>query len=210
MIYPPGFLSPEKKLGVAYTVAQLIASLAPDTRAVVQAGGCSGQWPLALSMYFSHVYTFEPDPTNFACLKANTAEAKNISVFPYAVGDVRTHVGLTRPKEKAGLWRVDGHGDIPMVPIDDVVDGPVDAIVLDVEGSEVEALTGAMRLIKTYRPVLWFEYLHRQPELKDFMQGVGYTRPVPTITTDAFSVHSPQLRELQRKYVTPKEYAWQK
>lgn len=195
MIYPPDFTNPVAKLETAQYAAECIAGLASARRAVVQAGGCAGLWPLALSTYFEHVYTFEPEPNNFRCLVANVASATNISAFEYALGETHACVGMTRPKAQAGLWRVNGDGEIPMVALDDVLgDAVIDALVLDVEGSEVQALRGADRLIVTHRPLLWFEFLSNASAIEAFLASHGYTRPARGAGGDHYSVHLSQER----------------
>lgn len=194
MTYPPDFTYPHEKLATAARAAQSIAGLASGHRGVVQAGGCSGMWPLALAPYFERVYTFEPEPMNVQCLRANVADARNISASACAVGDRRASVGLTRPKVQAGLWRVDGDGDIPMVRLDDVVDDAVDAIVLDVEGFEVQALRGAERLIAEHRPLLWFEFLHHIEAIEAFLAAHGYMKPMHGMGGDCYSIHATRVQ----------------
>lgn len=188
MRFPPDFTYPAQKTETAALAARCIAGLAADHRVVVQAGGCSGLWPLALAQHFAHVITFEPEPTNFQCLSENCAPALNVSAFACALGDTRRSVGLSRPKAQAGLWRVDGDGETPMVPLDEMVTGPVDAIVLDVEGSELETLRGAERVIAEHRPLLWFEYLHHTAELDAFLVAHGYTPPAHALGGDCYSI----------------------
>lgn len=187
------------KTRVAVQAAALIAQLAPARRTVVQAGGCSGLWPLALSHYFDRVYTFEPSPENFAYLTANVASRANVIASPCALGETSRRVGLARPRPQAGLWRVEGDGEIPMQALDDVLgDEPVDALVLDVEGSELAAWRGAARVIDTHRPLLWFEYLSHRDALDAFLSAHGYTTPVPTLGSDACSAHESRLPRTER------------
>lgn len=195
MTYPPDFTYPVQKSVVAHLAAASIAGLAPAHRTVVQAGGCSGLWPCALAKQFAHVYTFEPEPVNFGYLQGNVASLPNVSAFAYALGETRQCVGMTRPKPRAGLWRVEGAGDIPMVPLDDVLgdDVAVDAIVLDVEGSEVEALRGAERLIARHRPLLWFEFLSNTAAIEAFLAAHDYTPSAHGIGGDRYSVHSSRV-----------------
>lgn len=190
MVFPPDFTYPHQKVITAHVAAQCIAGLVSEHRAVVQAGGCSGLWPLALAHYFDHVYTFEPAPTNFRYLQANIVSTPNISARECALGDTQAWVGLTRPKPHAGIWRVSGDGEVLMEPLDDVVgDEPIDAIVLDVEGSEVAALRGAERVITTHRPLLWFEYLSHTDEIDAVLAGYGYAPAARGIGGDCYSVH---------------------
>ncbi len=195
MTYPPDFTRPRYKEAVAAQAAACIAGLSVAHRAVVQAGGCAGLWPLALASRFAHVYTFEPAPSNFAALAENVAGVPNVTAFPCALGEAPQSVGLTRHKPKAGLWRVDGDGDIPMQPLDAVLAGvAVDALVLDVEGSEVAALNGAERLIAANRPLLWFEYATRQPEIDAWLAAHDYTAPTRGLDGDCYSVPRERAR----------------
>lgn len=194
MTYPPDFTFPAQKHLAAHVAAQSIAGLASGRRAVVQAGGCAGLWPLALSQYFAHVYTFEPAPGNFQCLRANVAGTPSITACATALGETTAAVRLTRPKAQAGLWRVDGDGDIPMVRLDDVLeDTPIDALVLDVEGSEVATWRGAERLIEAHRPLLWFEYLQHTAAIDAFLAAHDYTAPVRGVGGDCYSVHASRV-----------------
>jgi FkbM family methyltransferase len=194
LTYPPDFTYPERKAKTAQAMAAVIAHLAPSRRAVVQAGGCSGLWPLALSKYFARVYTFEPEPANFDCLLVNITGATNIVAVPCAVGATRRTVGMARPKAGAGLWHVEGDGDVLMVPLDAVMgDETVDAIVLDVEGSEATALRGAKQLIAAHRPLLWFEFLRNTEAIASVLAEYGYVSPRHGIGNDRYSVHSSRV-----------------
>ena len=193
MTYPPDFTCPVRKAAVADAAATCIAGLAADHRAVVQAGGCSGLWPLALASRFAHVYTFEPAPSNFQYLAANVAGVPNVTAFPFALGATAHSVGLTRPKPKAGLWRVDGDGAVPMRALDAVLDVPIDALVLDVEGSEVPALAGAARLIATHRPLLWLEGLEHADAIASWLAAHDYAPLAHGMGGDGYSVHTSRI-----------------
>ena len=191
MIFPPDFTVPDVKTAVAELAAKCIAGLSAGRRAVVQAGGCSGLWPLALAQHFEAVYTFEPAPGNFEYLRANVAGVPHISAYDYALGETRGRVGLTRPKERAGLWQVNGDGEIPMVTLDEFLgDVAIDAIVLDVEGHEAQALRGAERVILAHRPMLWFEFLNNTEAITDVLRDYGYREPTRAIGNDFYSVHT--------------------
>lgn len=156
----------------------------------MQAGGCCGLWPLALSTHFKVVHTFEPVPSNFQYLEQNITftETRNIVTHPYALGDRIQLVGMSRPKPQAGLWKVDSGSDIVMTTLDAMLNGPIDAIVLDVEGHEANVLRGAERLITTYHPLLWFEFLYDQDTIVDLITAYGYTPPIRGFEDDFYSI----------------------
>ena len=190
-VWPPDFKNWAGKSGVADAAVARIASLCLQKRVAVQAGGCSGLWPITLAQHFGHVYTFEPALTNFECLRQNIAGVPNISAFNHALSDTRRLVGLTRSKPRAGMWQVDGPGDIQAVTLDEFLgDIVMDALVLDIEGSEWAAWRGAERLIKTCRPVLWYEFNRNEAALEKWLAEHGYSRPQAGIGRDKFSVYT--------------------
>lgn len=197
VIFPADFTNAADKAEVAFVAAAVIAKLVTEHRTVVQAGGCSGLWPLALSTHFEQVITFEPHPDNFACLSANTEARSNVMAVNAAVGNRECTVGLSRTKAQAGLWRVDGEGDIPMLRIDDIVgEVPVDALVLDVEGSELQAMQGAARTIERDHPLIWFECAEHHDEILALLQSYGYVTPRSGIYLDYYSVHASRMAAL--------------
>ena len=191
-LWPSDFTNSAGKVLVAEAAVNRIVGLCPvRRRAAVQAGGCSGLWPLTLAQHFSHVYTFEPSQTNFKCLQQNIAGHSNVSASDCALSDERRLVGLTRTKPRAGMWEVNGEGDIQAVTLDDFLgDIEVDALVLDVEGSELAAWRGAERMIIKHHPVLWFEFNRNVDALKAWLADHGYTQPQVGIGRDAFSVYN--------------------
>jgi FkbM family methyltransferase len=144
---------------VAFTDPAALEIVYPHCRAfdvVVQAGGCCGVWPADLGRKFKTVYTFEPDPVNFRCLCAN-APAENIYKFNAALGEHRGLVGMERRPENIGAHRIDGAGTIPTLRIDDLGLATCDLIYLDIEGYELQALTGSQATILHCHPVIVIE-----------------------------------------------------
>lgn len=155
---------------------------------VVQGGGWIGLWPRELARWFDRVVTREPDPTNYAALQRNIAGLPQIDAWQAAYGATVGTTGLTRPQGASGEWRCDGPGDVPVVTIDGLGIGPVDAIVLDVEGSELAALQGAEATISRDRPVIWLEYHHHRTAIAAWLQARGYRGPIPTRKADVMFV----------------------
>lgn len=153
---------------------------APHHRVVVQAGGHVGIWPRELARHFDHVLTFEPDPALFECLRRNTANLPNVRAYNWALG---REIGAATMREdaKAGSWAIDAGGTVPvrMATIDSVLGArglvACDAIVLDVEGYELEALRGASATIQRDRPLIHVEELGRNRAASAaYMASIGY------------------------------------
>ena len=120
------------------------------------------------------VYSIEPRGEN-ARLLLYSAEINgfdNIRLLPTAVGDhtgytlYQTHIGangalMTKPREKeefGGQAILHPTSQVvPMARLDDLVDGPIDLIKLDIEGAEGMALRGAKDLLARDRPLITSE-----------------------------------------------------
>ena len=160
---------------------------------VIQAGGAMGLYPLALADHFQHVVTFEPDPGNWECLKANLYARDCL----YRITPIRAGLGercgrgaMEKPNpENMGANRVvPGDGPIQLYNIDTMVEfgptwGKIDAIWLDIEGMELAALKGAERTIREHSPLVVCEengngsrYGVGETDIEDYLTTLGYER----------------------------------
>lgn len=126
---------------------------------IVQAGANVGLYPVALVKHFKHVYTAEPDPTNFQCLKRNLEGregAERIAALHAAFGEKLGECApLVVQERNCGAHRVNfGTGTIPVWTIDDLELDACDAIWLDIEGAELPALKGAVQTIDKFHPTI--------------------------------------------------------
>jgi FkbM family methyltransferase len=119
----------------------------------IQAGGSMGIWPKLLAANFETVYTFEPDPISFECLCRNVPEY-NVFKLPAALGGIRGCVSLRRESLTNHKVDTSNGGHIPMIRVDDLWLRKCDAILLDVEGFEFQALGGAGQTIQQCRPAV--------------------------------------------------------
>lgn len=133
----------------------------PGRDAVVQAGGHCGVWPLWLAQRFGRVFTFEPDPANWACLLANCRDqiaADRVFATHACLGAEPTRIRMaTNQKNTGGHKGTREPGATPVVTIDGLQLAACDLIVLDVEGMELPALRGAERTLAAFRPTLMLE-----------------------------------------------------
>jgi len=125
------------------------------------------------------VIAFEPVPTTFAALAANS------KVFPYlnvtllnaAVGEAVGTVGMSVPSGSDGsyLARVDPAAELKCLVLSvDSLDlpGPVRLVKIDAEGYEPKVLSGMTKLLHRDRPVV---ILERNAEAERMLEGMGYT-----------------------------------
>jgi FkbM family methyltransferase len=104
------------------------------------------------------VYSFEPDPQNFALLRRSVAAngCTNVVMHQAAVADLVGTLALYRSEEHHGDHRIFpcGQGDrptiqVPVTTLDAVLaDSPrLDVVKMDIQGSEWRALQGMAQLV---------------------------------------------------------------
>jgi FkbM family methyltransferase len=111
-----------------------------------------------LATVFDRVYTFEPERQNFACLVRNTDDLPGVFAARMALGLDRGCRDLFVHQTRTGRHAlVDQPGPVPVLRIDDLRLDLCDAIVLDLEGSELAALQGARWTLQHHHPLLIVE-----------------------------------------------------
>lgn len=137
-----------------------ISNLVSKKRVCVQAGGNMGYYVKQYATLFEHVYTFEPDFTNFYCLNLNVPES-NVTKIQTCIGYDRENVKLKIKSLNRGKNHIIGKGVIPTLQIDDLNLPECDLIHLDIEGYELFALRGAEQTIERCKPIIAIEYFEK-------------------------------------------------
>lgn len=127
----------------------------------------------------ARLWAFEPNPESYRCAKVTAAinGLDNIELTRAGLGEAPGRLFLRTRKDDGsslgGTCHIEecpsGEGEtIDIVRIDDVVNGPVSVIHLDVEGHERAALAGALQTLQRCRPILLLE------ELTDALTGSAW------------------------------------
>jgi len=139
---------------------------------VVQAGGCCGMYPRFYKNHFNKVITFEPNKDNYICLSKN-CENTDIVHYNKALGSEITTATMSyaRPggdNMNVGMHRVNESvpGEIEVTTVDSLKLKSLDLLHLDLEGSEEDALMGAIQTITRYWPVIITERANGDSLLK--------------------------------------------
>ncbi len=157
-----------------------IAHCRQPPRRVVQAGGNIGLWPKRYAESFAHVATFEPAAEAWDCLRRNIPEGGHVEAFPFALGLASGRCGI-KPRGLGGHYVTAG-ADIRVVTLDAFAFTEVDLIQLDVEGSELQALYGAVQTIARWHPLIQVElresrlqqYGATAASVRRFLSDFGY------------------------------------
>jgi len=117
------------------------------------------------------VYAFEPEPSNFAKLKANLERNKVTNVIPLQLALSETE-GEMQVASAAGSSVITQAGtglSVKVTTIDKFVEANklprVDFIKMDVEGHELKVLKGAHETIGAFKPSLALSVYHRGDDL---------------------------------------------
>lgn len=133
------------------------------------------------------IIAFEPSSRFRPYLLQNLelAEAKNVEVYPWAVGRECGELALFNNDSTASTLSRDygggefrGEESVPVVTLDGLPVSRLDFLKIDTDGFEFEVLRGGENALRTFRPVLHFEfatYLIPEPEEQlAWLQALGY------------------------------------
>lgn len=174
--------SPKPSADLQYLPMWLREILVEPIR-IVDAGAYRGETlrELASVVKVDEAWTFEPDPQNYAALVAGLSDAPfRISHFPAAVSDKAGTALFNANGGEGGSVSPNGTAQVPEVALDTCLHNvDVNFLKLDVEGHELEALSGALATIRRHRPVLAVAGYHRWDDLwriPEFISGLdlGY------------------------------------
>lgn len=104
---------------------------------------------------------------------------QGLAVMPYAAWSRRTRLRFDEVRQGMISVHESPDGSLEAARIDDFFDEPVHFMKMDIEGAELEALRGASRMIKTFKPDLALAAYHKPSdflELIDFVSACGYEK----------------------------------
>lgn len=130
---------------------------------------------------FDRIYAFEPDRENAAKLR-NKVDSDKVFVIEKGTGKEQGMAGFYADASlfsnfvDSSIWgdktRRDLYGDseeyieVPITSLDEeLAEIPVSIIKMDIEGSELDALVGAEKIIRSYHPKLAVCVYHKQEDL---------------------------------------------
>jgi FkbM family methyltransferase len=181
-------------------VFDMIAVNVPDDAVIIDLGAHLGQMSQAFARHAARgwVHAVEAHPMIYEVMAMNFAEnnVKNITAYHRAIWDT-TDKELFYPREDYARWRnrssfgiepraaisPKGHV-VRSMTVDELNLPRVDAIKIDVQGSDLAAMRGAVETIKRCQPIIVFEletyitekwFQEKASDYLDFVANIGYT-----------------------------------
>ena len=143
--------------------------LCKQFRTAIQAGGNVGVYPMAMAQKFERVYTVEPDAANYEALTINTVNQPRVVIRRAAFGKNHGKAAIDQIyPDNIGAHQIKDGNEFDVLPIDSLSVTDCDLLQLDVEGSEHQAILGAIATIEASWPVITLE-------LKGHGERYGYT-----------------------------------
>jgi FkbM family methyltransferase len=161
---------------------------------MIDGGGHIGESAAtALKMGAARVISIEPDPVNAEAIRRNLGDAikdGRLIVVQAGVWDSPGTLQLERGDASTmSETHVEAHGtnsiSVPVTTIDDIVASlkltRVDAIKLDIEGAEPNALRGARETLKRFKPKLAIGAYHNETDRRTIPAIITSLRPDYTV-----------------------------
>ncbi len=139
-----------------------------DDETYVDAGAYDGdsivRFADAVHGKYECIYGFELDRANYKRLIENTAKLQKIHLFDKGLGGKSEIICFQ--SNNSGSHIVDQASDTAeIVRLDDVVEGKVTFLKMDIEGMEKEAIQGGEKLIKVFSPKLAISVYHKLEDI---------------------------------------------
>jgi len=129
-------------------------------------GGDSIQFITWCKNHYDKIYAFEPDESNYKKLAAMKETKRNFFSHQEGLWSRETELSFSSGGKECSHIAEDGNTKIKVVSIDGVLKGqPATLMKMDVEGSELEALCGAEKTIKKYKPRLVVCVYHKMEDI---------------------------------------------
>lgn len=172
--------------GMYFEEAELeyLRSIVPLNAVIIEVGANVGNHAVYYGLHMApkRVVVVEPNPAAIALLKRNVEinglTTIDLSRLGVGVGDGfgRYELVLDTPGNLGAARVVPSEtGDIQVVPLDSLVDEPVDFVKIDVEWMEIQALRGAEALFRAGRPILAIEIMNANiPAFMDWLAEHAY------------------------------------
>ena len=163
-----------------------------DIKVAVDAGAYNGDTVREMQTYFDkieRIYAIEPDKRNFKKLSKYVSESgleKTVITINAGAWSENSegafNSSANRNSSISSTVSYESRSDIvPLVAIDSLADEKIDYIKYDVEGAELEALSGSFNVIEKHRPVLLVSSYHKSEDIFSLVNYIKEKHPFYSI-----------------------------
>ncbi len=138
-----------------------------ENEVFVDVGGFDGETSLEFIRRcpkYNSIHYFEPDHNNMERSKSALNKHPNINFLQYGASN---KCGIARFLSDGSVSSIDSEGtqEVKLDTIDNLVQGPVTFIKMDIEGAEISAIDGAAETITKNHPILAISVYHHASDL---------------------------------------------
>ncbi|WP_246942871.1 FkbM family methyltransferase [Bacillus pinisoli] len=162
-------------------VLEFFIDYIPVSAVIYDLGANIGNHTLYFSKYTNaeKIFAFEPSKETYKLLDENIKrnQLKNVQALNLGVGNKTSKATLVANKENMGasFLTLSDEGDIEVVSLDSLDLPSPDFMKIDVEGFEYQVLSGATKLLKETKPVIWIEIFEgNYQEVDSLLYSLGY------------------------------------
>lgn len=138
------------------------------------------------------IYAFEPDEMNYRTCQRVLEETDGISyrLIPSGLWSSEGVLDFCANSNEGSRFSTNGGTRMTATSLDTVINGKVTFIKMDIEGAEYEALRGAEKLIRKYRPKLAVSIYHEATDIWDLPELILSYHPEHTFYLRHYSLSS--------------------
>lgn len=152
---------------------------------VLEIGAFIGDNTAILRNLAERVYSYEPNPIAFECLKYNFRDSEKVKCYNLGMGKVEGSASIVL-NDNVGASQLEPNGDIQIITIDSLglklYKDRLDFIVIDCEGWELDILEGGINTINEFKPTMLIEinrgtlakFSKTPQDIFDFLKKIDY------------------------------------
>jgi FkbM family methyltransferase len=177
-----------------------VQNFIPKNKNMMDIGANIGIWSIVYSTIINKtIYAFEPQQEIFKCFESNILLNNCANIKSYNIGlsdkrgSAKMNANYTTPNN-FGAFRIcsSGNLDIQLESGDNLGLTDIGFIKIDVEGHELDAITGLKATILRDKPVIFIEIHKTDPRCNETFQlivSLGYTRIIKLTHCDCLFLH---------------------
>lgn len=161
---------------------------------VVDCGAAEGAFTIKVKDECKHIYAIEPLPMYIDSLRKSFSKCKNVEILPCGVSGKKGTAWLTNQDVCSRLSKFKSNSfKVKLTTIDELFykqNIPITYLKIDVEGSDLNVLKGALKSIKKYKPkisVATYHNANHARKMAALIKGVNSKYKITLVGIDQWS-----------------------